>query len=282
MPGARAEIENRARRDLQFVEPRRAARCARVPAAPRPRRNWRWRDRRRAPRRGDRAQRSGADRGKFMRASASRKRAHQRIHLRFFVGRRERDAQSRGARRHRRRANRRDEKTRPSSALLTASARAASPRTTGTMVVGVAGARVDACVATPCSISPRTESLRQRQDLFAPPGLALAHAQRGARRRGHRRRQAPSCRCKCAISGSGRSMRSASPATNAPKVPKALPKVPISTGTSSAPSANCSQLPRPVAPITPSPCASSTISQASRCAREMRELGQAARGRHPC
>ena len=82
-----------------------------------------------------------------------------------------------------------------SSARLTARARAASPRTTGTMVVVVAGARV-----TPLSESPRAKRAPGPTP-FAPPALTVTDAQRGTRGRGHGRR-ARWCRCRCAISAS--------------------------------------------------------------------------------
>ena len=57
-------------------------------------------------------------------------------------------------------------------------------------------------------------------------------------------------------------MRSASPATKAPKLPKALPSVPTRAGTSRAVRPKCSSVPPPLAPSTPRPCASSTASRA--------------------
>ena len=204
MTRAGAEIENRARRDLQFVEPaeqlvahallqRRGGVVTGAGAVE-------------GARHGAAIEReeSGADPGKFMRPAPARARspAHPPALLRAVAEKVTRSRAVPG--RHRRRANRRDEKTLLLRARCSPPARApASPRTTGTMW-WCRGMPADcACASMPRSTQSALETPRKRQRLFAPPGLAITDAQRRARRRGHRRRQAPWCRCRCAISASG-------------------------------------------------------------------------------
>ena len=132
------------------------------------------------------------------------------------------------------------QRPRASSASLAASAAASLPSSIGW--IGVARGQQRAGRAPRAA---RGSARRDRALARAARARRCSTSQRCARRARPRPAAAPSCRCRCARAGAASRSAPRVPATKAPKVPKALPSVPISTGTSSSAEAGCSTTPPP-------------------------------------